>query len=845
MSGEREAGSFQKPFSQSGAKPFGKPFTKPGGGFRKKSGDQPGGGPEAPGGLPQWKARRTEGDDFPHQPFREERADDASPPAEVESSPHAGKFYERYVKRPTARRTEQAEQSDRREEHGPSRIERSLQSSEHPQRITSSVRAPNYDDPRERPGGAYARGPRPSSQPRSDDRRPQQDRPGRDNFQRRDDAPHRSGPMERNEGRAPMSASSGFRRDFDSSGRRDAYPRPDVRRDDRPGRPFNNEHRSSGSSGFNPARSEDAFDSRRDAGRRSGGGYNTGEQRDGYQQRDYRGDDRRERPFNSEQRRPGSSGFNPARSEDTFDSRRDAGRRSGGGYNQGERQDGYQQRDYRREDRRNYRQPEDDRRPWQDRPRENYGDERRRAPDRPAPHLEHRIIRSEGARADQSSTPPPEFEKAAPLCAAREMAAGVLLRRLQGNAFVEDILDDAFATAKMRPDDRRLAQEMVYGCVRWQAALDWLIARKTEDRPQLPQVQVFLRLGLYQLFFLDRVPPHAACFETVEIAKRLGFDQQANFINAILRRLDAERAGVMQSLADLQTSHPHIGYSHPEWLVQKWTARWGADNTRLLLEWNNTPPPTNIRVNALKTDSTKLIERWRLKESVEYDFVPCPWTEDHTVFALKTHPAIATLGSFRDGWFYVQDPSTLLAVQALDPWAGESILDLCAAPGGKTAYIAQRMENDGELLACDSSPERLKLVTENCTRLGVTCVKTLALGDHPEATLQYQKFDKVLVDAPCSNTGVLRRRLDLRWRLQPDEPARLRETQLKLLRLAALHIKPGGTLIYSTCSLEPEENTEVVKEFLAAHPQFKLESERELLPFQDGVDGAYVAKMRG
>ncbi len=431
-----------------------------------------------------------------------------------------------------------------------------------------------------------------------------------------------------------------------------------------------------------------------------------------------------------------------------------------------------------------------------------------------------------------------------PLCAAREIAAEVLLRRLKGNTFVEDLLDDAFATTKMRPDDRRLTQEMVYGCVRWQAALDWLIARKTEDRSQLPQVQVFLRLGLYQLFFLDRIPPHAACFETVEIAKRLGFVQQSNFINAILRRLDAERATVKQSLAELQTTHPHLGYSHPEWLVEKWTARWGADDTRRLLAWNNTAPPTNVRVNTLKANSTRLIERWRLNESVEYDFVTCPWTEEHTVFALKTHPSLATLGSFREGWFYVQDPSTLLSVQALDPWAGESVLDLCAAPGGKTAYIAQKMENDGELFACDSSTERLKLVTENCARLGVTCVKTVALGDHPEAVLQFQKFDKVLVDAPCSNTGVLRRRLDLRWRLQPEEPARMRETQLKLLRLAAMHLKPGGTLVYSTCSLEPEENSEVVKDFLAAHPQFRLESERELLPFRDGVDGAYVAKLR-
>ena len=427
---------------------------------------------------------------------------------------------------------------------------------------------------------------------------------------------------------------------------------------------------------------------------------------------------------------------------------------------------------------------------------------------------------------------------------AREIAARVLLRRLHANDFVEDLLEDAFAAVRMRPDDRRLTQELVYGCVRWQGTLDWLVARRTEDRPQLATVQVFLRIGLYQLFFLDRIPPHAACYETVELSKRLGCGNQSNFINAILRRSEAERDAIKAELAELRQAQMALGYSHPEWLVQKWIARWGADDTRKLLEWNNTPPGTHVRVNTLKTTPAALIERWRLRETVEYELTPCPWAEDGQILTLKTHPPLHTMGSFKDGWFYVQDPSTLLAVQALDAWAGESILDLCAAPGGKTCYLAQKMENDGTLLACDTDATRLKLVTQNCGRLGVTCVQTLALGEHPDQALFGKQFDKALVDAPCSNTGVLRRRLDLRWRLRPEELKRLRATQLKLITLAARHLKPGGTLVYSTCSLEPEENAEVVKEFLAAHPAFKLDSERELLPFCDGVDGAYVATLR-
>jgi 16S rRNA (cytosine967-C5)-methyltransferase len=212
------------------------------------------------------------------------------------------------------------------------------------------------------------------------------------------------------------------------------------------------------------------------------------------------------------------------------------------------------------------------------------------------------------------------------------------------------------------------------------------------------------------------------------------------------------------------------------------------------------------------------------------------------VFQLESHPPLAGLRSFRDGWFYVQDPSTLLAVSELDPLPAHVVLDLCAAPGGKTTYIAQRMQNRGRITAQDAQEDRLALIRENCTRLGVTCVEASVA---PSGVLvnPAKKFDRVLVDAPCSNSGVMRRRVDLRWRIRPEEIERLRGEQLQVLRQAAPRVKPGGTLVYSTCSLEPEENGAVVKEFLAEHPLFKLEKERELLPFVEGVDGAYVAKL--
>ena len=415
-----------------------------------------------------------------------------------------------------------------------------------------------------------------------------------------------------------------------------------------------------------------------------------------------------------------------------------------------------------------------------------------------------------------------------------------VLQRAAGGDFVEDRLEAALAQARLSSIDRHLCQELSYGIIRWQATLDWLIARKTAAREQKPMLRNLLRMGLYQIFWLDRIPGHAAVNETVELARQSGFPSQAGFINAVLRNYLREFDATKLLLAGLKTEQPHLGYSHPEWLVARWLTRWGADQTARLMEWNNTPPKAFARINTLKTDAGKLLTLWR-EEDVEYDFVRQDWIDENLIFELKSYPPLGRLPSFQQGLFYVQDSSTLLAVRELDPQPGEHVLDLCAAPGGKLTYIAQLMRNEGRLLAHDTASERLKLIEQNCTRLGVTCVQTLLPSalHAPRSTL----FDRVLIDAPCSNTGVMRRRVDLRWRIRLEEIGRLRVTQLGLLRQVAALLKPGGTLVYSTCSLELEENGQVVDEFLSEHAAFKLERTRELLPFVEGVDGTYVARM--
>jgi 16S rRNA (cytosine967-C5)-methyltransferase len=421
----------------------------------------------------------------------------------------------------------------------------------------------------------------------------------------------------------------------------------------------------------------------------------------------------------------------------------------------------------------------------------------------------------------------------------RQIAAEILLQRRPGGDFTEGLLERALAKALLATVDRALCQELVYGVVRWQAALDWLISRKTDGREQKPGLQNLLRLGLYQIFWLDRIPDHAAVNQTVELARQNGFDTQTGFVNAVLRNYLRAAGETQKLLAALKISQPAVGWSHPEWLVARWQRRWGAEKMAQLLEWNNTPPKTFARVNRLKTEAGPLLEKWRA-EGVEYDSVHRESLEENLVFELKSHPPLTSLGSFQQGGFYIQDPSTLVAPALLGAQPGETILDVCAAPGGKTTFLAQLMNNQGRIVAQDVSGDRLKLLRDNGERLGVTCVEPVLSSAF---SLQPSTFDRILVDAPCSNTGVMRRRVDLRWRIQPEEMLRLQQTQLDLLEQAAARLKPGGVLVYSTCSLEPEENQEVVNRFLYQHPGFKLESERELVPFVNNLDGAYVARL--
>jgi 16S rRNA (cytosine967-C5)-methyltransferase len=416
----------------------------------------------------------------------------------------------------------------------------------------------------------------------------------------------------------------------------------------------------------------------------------------------------------------------------------------------------------------------------------------------------------------------------------REIAVKVLQERGKGD-FLENLLDAALKRYELKSEDRGFLQELVYGVVRWEMTLDWLIAQKTGGKAQKEIVQNLLRLALYQMFWLERVPSYAAVNESVEICKRAGFVPQAKFINAVLRGYGREDAITRQRLEELKRTKPAIGWSHPEWLVRRWEKQWGGEKAMRLLEWNNFAPSVYARVNTLKTSAEVLQQRWS-QEGVVAEGAEFAWAPKDLVFRLKSHPPLGALGSFEQGLFYIQDPSTLLAPGMLQVSRGETVLDVCAAPGGKTTFIAQLMANNGRIVAQDIEPARLKLVQENAERLGATCISTERIEDG-------MMFDRVLVDAPCSNTGVMRRRVELRWRIQPEEIKRLALTQMNILKSAAKRVRAGGALVYSTCSLEREENQPLVGQFLAENTAFSLDQERELTPMKDGADGAYCARL--
>jgi len=412
------------------------------------------------------------------------------------------------------------------------------------------------------------------------------------------------------------------------------------------------------------------------------------------------------------------------------------------------------------------------------------------------------------------------------------------------------------------PRERRLARQLVLGVLQWRDRLDWgLSAFSHHPVSDLPDpVRQILRMAAFQLQWLDRVPARAAVHSAVELTRRHSHDGLIRLVNAVLRRM--QREGDTLEYPDREEdpgAYLSVYYSHPRWLVDRWRQRWGEARTEALLRADNDPTGLHVRLNTLRADSAAFAA------GLPDDFAaPRPVDLLPDVYELAEAEGLFDSPAYRDGQFLVQDVSAGLAVALLNPQPGERVLDVCSAPGGKTAQMAIAMRDSGTIVACDRSPARLRRVEANAARLGLRSITCVAEdGTAPAAMADGSGvqapglFDRILVDAPCSSTGVLRRHPDARWRRTAAALPQLAETQFAILTRAFARLRPGGVLVYSTCSLEEEENDSVVDRFLTTCPAALLEPANrrfpnrpwaqrciQALPGREPGDGAFAARLR-
>jgi 16S rRNA (cytosine967-C5)-methyltransferase len=403
----------------------------------------------------------------------------------------------------------------------------------------------------------------------------------------------------------------------------------------------------------------------------------------------------------------------------------------------------------------------------------------------------------------------------------RETALTILCRAEEGI-----FIDTPLAEARQRLDSRSSAflLELVYGVLRNRALLDWTLNQFSVRPVEGTDVRTrnILRLGAYQMLFLERVPVSAAVNTAVELAKVHG--KKHGYVNGLLRGLDRKRGTITYPESGEPAARLSMLYSHPAWLVKRWVSRYGAETTEELLRENNRPALLTIRTNTLKTT------RAALRAALEAEGVKVSETTRSPagLDILFSPQWLRTLQAYRDGWFMVQDQAAQLISLLLAPQPGETILDACAAPGGKATHLAELMHDQGSVAALELDASRIAKIRENSRRLGTTIISPLQ-GD--ASKYRAGVFDRVLIDAPCSGLGVLRRHPDGRWNKTERTVSEHTTLQRRILENCAALLKPGGTLVYATCTTEPEENEDVITWFLTGPGSaFRIDDPRPLLP---------------
>lgn len=446
------------------------------------------------------------------------------------------------------------------------------------------------------------------------------------------------------------------------------------------------------------------------------------------------------------------------------------------------------------------------------------------------------------------------------------------LRAVQRGAFADVALDQALRQGQLNHLDRRLATELVYGTIRRQRTLDALIDQfaKRKSSQQPPDLRLLLHLGFYQLRYLHHIPAAAAVSTTVDLVKQNGLAGLAGFVNGLLRQylrlagdqphefkhgvVEQAKASDPLQLPDDPVERLGILHSYPDWIVQVWVDQIGLEQAELLCDWFNQPPAIDLRVNLLKATIDQVEEAMQAAGLVVQRMPPLP----QTLRLTGSVGPIRDLPGFETGWWVVQDSSAQLVSHVLDPQPGETVIDACAAPGGKTTHMAELMGDQGVVWGCDRYPSRLKKLEANAQRLGLHSIQICA-QDSRHLPQFADKADRVLLDAPCSGLGTLNRHADARWRQTPTHVQELSVLQEELLLQAATWVKPNGVLIYSTCTLHPAENEQLLERFLGTHPTWHLDRIRpdeigasfatpsgwiKVWPHHQQMDGFFMVRLR-
>ncbi len=429
----------------------------------------------------------------------------------------------------------------------------------------------------------------------------------------------------------------------------------------------------------------------------------------------------------------------------------------------------------------------------------------------------------------------------------REAALAALERCRRENAWAGAVLDGMIRGGKLSERESALASQLCLGVLQNHSLLDFYIRQVYPGKLQ-PKLLDILRLGVFQILFMDRIPDRAAVSESVALSRSMGFERASGLVNAVLRRVSENKSDLPAVPGVGTAAYLSVRYSHPEWLVRRLIDRNGYDLTERFLAANNEPSPLELQLNTLrcrKEDYLRALARAG---------IPCEAPAFPSDCVSVPGGRVSELPGFEDGLFYVQDRAAATAVEIAAPAPGMRVLDVCAAPGGKSFAAAIRMRNEGSVLSRDIHENKLKRLRSGAERLGLSCIETAASDARSVDPALYGAFDLVMADVPCSGIGVIRKRPEIRYKSE-GALARLPALQSEILAAASTCVKPGGTLLYSTCTVLREENENVVEAFLARHPaftpaDFTVEDRSShggmytFWPQIDGTDGFFAAKMK-